>query len=399
MRACHKDPGPVGVATQDPELRKRFDGDPQHVVNFMRFIAMEVRELMAMLGYRQFYKLVGRSEHLEMRRGVDHWKARTLDLTGMLWKPSVARDIKRTFRMNQDHGLEKALDATTLIPLCRPAIESRTPVSATLPISNVNRTVGTMLGSEITRRWGVAGLPDDTIRLQFQGSAGQSFGAFIPKGLTLSLEGDANDYLGKGLSGGRIAVFPPRTSTFVPEENVVIGNVACYGATSGEAYIRGLAGERFCVRNSGATAVVEGIGDHGCEYMTGGEVVILGRAGRNFGAGMSGGVAWVLDETGDFPARSNLDLVGMGPIGDPLEAEHLKDLITRHAAATQSKRAMTILRDWEQWLPRFVRVMPHDYERVLASQARMREKGLSEDEAVLAAFEENARSLSRADGN
>ncbi|MBK9795701.1 MAG: glutamate synthase large subunit [Holophagaceae bacterium] len=399
MRACHKNTCPVGVATQDPELRKRFTGDPQHVVNFMRFIAMEVRELMAQLGYRQFYKLVGRSEHLEMRRGVDHWKARTLDFTRMLWKPSVARDIKRTFRVNQDHGLEKALDATTLIPLCRPAIEARTPVSATLPISNVNRTVGTMLGSEITRRWGVAGLPDDTIRLQFQGSAGQSFGAFIPRGLTLSLEGDANDYLGKGLSGGRIAVFPPRTSTFVPEENVVIGNVACYGATSGEAYIRGLAGERFCVRNSGATAVVEGIGDHGCEYMTGGEVVILGRAGRNFGAGMSGGIAWVLDETGDFPARSNLDLVGMGPIGDPLEAEHLKDLITRHATATQSKRAITILRDWEQWLPRFVRVMPHDYERVLASQARMREKGLSEDEAVLAAFEENARSLSRADGN
>ncbi len=399
MRACHKNTCPVGVATQDPELRKRFEGDPQHVVNFMRFIAMEVRELMAQLGYRQFYKLVGRSEHLEMRRGVDHWKARTLDFTRMLWKPSVARDIKRTFRVNQDHGLEKALDATTLIPLCRPAIESRTPVSATLPISNVNRTVGTMLGSEITRRWGVAGLPDDTIRLQFQGSAGQSFGAFIPRGLTLSLEGDANDYLGKGLSGGRIAVFPPRPSTFVPEENVVIGNVACYGATSGEAYIRGLAGERFCVRNSGATAVVEGIGDHGCEYMTGGEVVILGRAGRNFGAGMSGGVAWVLDETGDFPARSNLDLVGMGPIGDPLEAEHLKDLITRHATATQSMRAITILRDWEQWLPRFVRVMPHDYERVLESQARMREKGLSEDEAVLAAFEENARSLSRADGN
>jgi len=399
MRACHKNTCPVGVATQDPELRKRFSGDPQHVVNFMRFIAMEVRELMAQLGYRQFYKLVGRSEHLEMRRGVDHWKARTLDFTRMLWKPTVGKDIKRTFRVSQDHGLDKALDATTLLPLCRPAIESRTPVSATLPISNVNRTVGTMLGSEITRRWGAAGLPDDTIRLRFQGSAGQSFGAFIPKGLTLSLEGDANDYLGKGLSGGRIAVFPPSTSTFVPEENVIIGNVACYGATAGEAYIRGLAGERFCVRNSGATAVVEGIGDHGCEYMTGGEVVILGRAGRNFGAGMSGGRAWVLDESGDFAARSNLDLVGMGPIEDPVEAEHLKSLITRHATATQSKRAQAILKDWDIWRHLFVRVMPHDYERVLESQARMREKGLSEDEAVLAAFEENARSLSRADGN
>ena len=399
MRACHKNTCPVGVATQDPELRKRFNGDPQHVVNFMRFIAMEVRELMAQMGYRQFYKMVGRSEHLEMRRGIDHWKARTLDFSRLLWKPTVSKDVKRTFRVSQEHGLEKALDATTLIPLCKPAIEARTPVSATLPISNVNRTVGTMLGSEITRRWGAEGLPEDTIRLRFQGSAGQSFGAFIPKGLTLSLEGDANDYLGKGLSGGRIIVFPPGTATFVPEENVVIGNVACYGATAGETFIRGLAGERFCVRNSGATAVVEGIGDHGCEYMTGGEVVILGRAGRNFGAGMSGGIAWVLDETGDFPARSNRDLVGMGPVEDPQEAEHLRDLITRHAAATHSRRAASILRDWDTWLPRFVRVMPHDYERVLESQARMREKGLPEDEAVLAAFEENARSLARADGN
>jgi glutamate synthase (NADPH) large chain len=399
MRACHKNTCPVGVATQDPELRKRFQGDPQHVVNFMRFIAMEVRELMAQLGYRQFYKMVGRSEHLEMRRGIDHWKARTLDFSRLLWKPTVSKDVKRTFRVSQEHGLEKALDATTLIPLCRPAIEARTPVSATLPISNVNRTVGTMLGSEITRRWGAEGLPPDTIRLRFQGSAGQSFGAFIPKGLNLSLEGDANDYLGKGLSGGRIAVFPPGTATFVPEENVIVGNVACYGATAGEVFIRGLAGERFCVRNSGATAVVEGIGDHGCEYMTGGEVVILGRAGRNFGAGMSGGVAWVLDESGDFPARSNRDLVGMGPIEDPREADHLRDLIARHAAATRSQRASSILRDWDTWLPRFVRVMPFDYERVLASQARMREKGLPEDEAVLAAFEENARSLARADGN
>jgi glutamate synthase (ferredoxin) len=399
MRACHKNTCPVGVATQDPELRKRFDGDPQYVVNFMRFIAMEVRELMAQMGYRQFYKMVGRSEHLEMRRGIDHWKARTLDFSRLLWKPTVAKEVKRTFRMRQEHGLEKALDATTLIPLCRPAIESGTPVSATLPISNVNRTVGTMLGSEITRRWGPEGLPKDTIRLRFQGSAGQSFGAFIPKGLSLSLEGDANDYLGKGLSGGRIAVFPPKTATFVPEDNVIIGNVACYGATAGEIFIRGLAGERFCVRNSGATAVVEGIGDHGCEYMTGGEVVILGRAGRNFGAGMSGGLAWVLDESGDFAFRSNLDLVGMGPVVDPDEAEHLKDLVTRHATATRSERAARILRDWDQWLPKFVRVMPHDYERVLESQARMREKGLPEEEAVLAAFEENARSLSRADGN
>ncbi len=399
MRACHKNTCPVGVATQDPELRKRFTGDPEHVANLMRFIAMEVRELMAYLGYRQFYKMVGRAENLEMRRGVDHWKARTLDFSRMLWKPSVPRDVKRTFRMNQEHQLEKSLDHGTLIPLCRPSIESRTPVAATLPISNKNRTVGTMLGSEITRRWGAEGLPADTIRLRFQGSAGQSFGAFIPRGLSLSLEGEANDYLGKGLSGGKITVVPPVGSGFVPEENVVIGNVAFYGATGGEGYILGLAGERFCVRNSGATAVVEGIGDHGCEYMTGGEVVVLGRAGRNFGAGMSGGIAWVLDEAGDFPARSNRDLVGMGPVDDPAEAAHLKELVARHAAATHSRRADLMLADWAAWLPRFVRVMPHDYKRVLESQARMREKGLPEEEAVLAAFEENARSLARADGN
>ncbi len=399
MRACHKNTCPVGVATQDPELRRRFTGDPEHVANLMRFIAMEVRELMAHLGYRQFYKMVGRAENLEMRRGVDHWKARTLDFSRMLWKPSVPRDVKRTFRMNQEHQLEKSLDHSTLIPLCRPSVESRTPVTATLPISNKNRSVGTMLGSEITRRWGAEGLPADTIRLRFQGSAGQSFGAFIPRGLSLFLEGEANDYLGKGLSGGRIAVLPPAGSGFIAEDNVIVGNVAFYGATGGEGFIQGLAGERFCVRNSGATAVVEGIGDHGCEYMTGGEVVVLGRAGRNFGAGMSGGIAWVLDESGDFPARSNRDLVGMGPVQDPAEAAHLKDLVARHAAATHSRRAALILGDWAAWLPKFVRVMPHDYKRVLESQARMRERGLPEDEAVLAAFEENARNLARADGN
>ena len=399
MRACHKNTCPVGVATQDPELRKRFAGDPQYVVNLMRFIAMEVREWMALLGYRRFYKMVGRSEHLEMRRGVDHWKARTLDFSGMLWKPTVPKDVKRTFRVSQEHELDKCLDRTTLIPLCAPAIEAGTSVAADLPIANRNRAVGTMLGSEITRRRGGAGLPPGTIRLRFQGSAGQSFGAFIPRGLTLILEGDANDYLGKGLSGGKIAVFPPRGAVFAAEENVIIGNVALYGATGGEAYIRGLAGERFCVRNSGATAVVEGIGDHGCEYMTGGEVVVLGRAGRNFGAGMSGGVAWVLDEAGDFPARSNLDLVGMGPVEDPAEAEHLREIVARHAAATHSSRAEAMLKDWEAWLPKFVRVMPHDYRRVLEAQARMRAAGLREEEAVLAAFEENARSLSRADGN
>ena len=399
MRACHLNTCPVGVATQDPELRKRFTGDPEHVVNFMRFVATEVRELMAHLGYREFYKMVGRSERLEMRRAVDHWKARTLDFSRILWKPTVPREVKRTFRFPQEHRLEEALDATTLIPLCRPAIESGTPVTATLPIQNGNRVVGTMLGSAVTRRWGAAGLPDDTIRLRFQGSAGQSFGAFVPPGMTLSLEGDANDYVGKGLSGGRIVVVPPSGATFVPEENVIVGNVAFYGATSGEAFLRGVAGERFCVRNSGVTAVVEGIGDHGCEYMTGGRVVVLGPAGRNFAAGMSGGVAWVLDEAGDFAQRCNTELVGLGRVEDAADAAELKELVRRHAAATKSARAERMLAEWDSFLPLFVRVMPNDYRRVLEAQARMREKGLPEDEAVMAAFAENARAVARVSGS
>ncbi len=399
MRVCHLNTCPVGVATQDPQLRKEFTGDPSHVVNFMRFIAMEVRELMAHLGYRSFYKMVGRSERLEMRRAVDHWKARKLDFSRILFKPTVPKDVKRTYRIPQEHGLEEALDATTLISLCRPALENRTPVTATLPIRNRNRVVGTMLGSEVTKRWGAEGLPEDTIRLRFQGSAGQSFGAFIPRGLTLLLEGDANDYLGKGLSGGKIVVVPPAGSTFVPEENIIVGNVAFYGATAGEAYIRGVAGERFCVRNSGVMAVVEAIGDHGCEYMTGGQVVVLGRTGRNFGAGMSGGIAWVLDEKGDFKTRCNTELVGLGPVDEAAEAAILQELVRRHAAHTQSTVARRMLEEWNAWLPKFVRVLPHDYRRVLESQARMRERGLSEQEAVMAAFEENAQNPVRVSGN
>jgi glutamate synthase (ferredoxin) len=399
MRVCHSNTCPVGVATQDPRLRAHFEGDPEHVVNFMRFIAQDLREIMAHLGYRTLAKMVGRSERIEMRRGVDHWKARTLDFSRILYKPTVAKDVKRTFRFAQDHNLDEALDRTTLIPLCRPALENRAPVTATLPINNTNRVVGTMLGSEVTRRYGPCGLPEDTIRLRFQGSAGQSFGAFIPRGVTLLLEGDANDYLGKGLSGGRIVVSPPAGSTFVAEENVIIGNVACYGATSGEAFIRGVAGERFCVRNSGVTAVVESIGDHGCEYMTGGEVIVLGRTGRNFAAGMSGGVAYVHDEAGDFATRCNLELVGLGAVECPQDAARLRDLVQRHASLTGSLRAQALLSDWDAALRRFVRVMPHDYRRVLEAQARMREQGLVEDEAVMAAFEENARSLARVGGN
>jgi glutamate synthase (ferredoxin) len=365
----------------------------------MTFVAMEVRELMAHLGYQSFDSMVGRSERIEMRRAVDHWKARNLDFSRILYKPTVAKDVRRTFSLRQEHGLEEALDRTTLISLCRPALENRTPVSATLPIQNGNRAVGTMLGSELTKKWGAEGLPDDTIKLRFLGSAGQSFGAFIPRGMTLLLEGDANDYVGKGISGGKIVVVPPAGTTFVPEENVIIGNVAFYGGTAGEAYVRGVAGERFCVRNSGVTAVVEAIGDHGCEYMTGGQVVVIGRVGRNFAAGMSGGVAWVLDEDGSFPRRCNMELVSLSPVADAASEGILKELVRRHATATKSDRARKILDSWEAYLPKFVMILPNDYRRVLEAQERMRERGLPEDEAVLAAFEENARSPVRVSGS
>src|SRR6059036_53482 len=311
MRVCHLNTCPVGVATQDPELRKRFAGEPEHVVNFMRMIGEEVRELMAQLGFRQMNKMIGRVDRLEVKRALDHWKARGLDFSNILYQPEVPTDVGRFCQIPQDHGLEKALDNTVLLRLCAPAIERKEKVVSVLPIRNVNRVVGTIVGSEITRRWGAEALPEDTIEIHFTGSAGQSFGAFMPKGMTFFLEGDANDYVGKGLSGGKIIIFPPEQSTFIPEENIIVGNVALYGATSGEAYIRGMAGERFAVRNSGVHAVVESIGDHGCEYMTGGRVVVLGPAGRNFAAGMSGGVAYVLDDVGDFPSRCNLQMVGL----------------------------------------------------------------------------------------
>ncbi|HET8540392.1 MAG TPA: glutamate synthase large subunit [Anaeromyxobacter sp.] len=399
MRACHLNTCPVGVATQDPKLRAKFTGDPAHVVTFMRFVAQEVRELMAELGFRTVDEMVGRSERIEMRRAVEHWKARNLDFTRILHKPTVPRHYGRTCQIPQDHGIEHTLDATTLLDLAKPAIEECRPVTATLPIRNTNRVVGTMTGSEITRRYGSVGLPEDTIKLHFKGSAGQSFGAFIPKGLTLILEGDSNDYIGKGLSGGKIVVFPPRESTFVPEENVIIGNVALYGATAGEAYVRGVAGERFCVRNSGVHAVVEGVGDHGCEYMTGGRVVVLGPTGRNFAAGMSGGVAYVLDQDGHFVTRCNKEMVALSLLEDPAEIALVRGMVERHAQWTQSAHAKRILERWSDHAGKFVRVLPNDYRRVVEAQARMREKGLPPEEAEMAAFEQNARDEARVGGN
>ncbi len=398
MRACHLNTCPVGVATQDPELRKRFTGDPAHVVSFMKFVAQEVREYMAQLGYRTVDEMVGRSERIEMRPAVEHWKARNLDFGRILFKPTVPKHYGRTCQIPQDHGLDDALDSTTLLELARPALEAKKPVQAKLPIRNTNRVVGTMLGSEVTRRFGPQGLPEDTIKLHFQGSAGQSFGAFVPKGMTLTLEGDANDYIGKGLSGGKLIVFPPKAAAFVPEENVLVGNVAFYGATGGEAYIRGIAGERFCVRNSGVAAVVEGVGDHGCEYMTGGTVVVLGETGRNFAAGMSGGIAYVLDQGGAFAKVCNRGMVSLGRLEDEQEIALVRRMVERHVQYTESTLGMKLLDEWKEALPRFVRVIPNDYRRVLEAQARMRQKGLSPEEAEMAAFEENAHDAMRVGG-
>jgi glutamate synthase (ferredoxin) len=375
MRVCHLNTCPVGIATQDPELRRRFAGKPEFVTTFFRFIAEEVREYMAALGFRTMAEMIGQVDRLDVRAAVEHWKAKGLDLSTILYQPAMPADVARRCVTVQDHGLERSLDATTLIPACREAIDHAKPVELSLPIRNVNRTVGTTLGYEITSRWGGEGLPDDTIRVHFRGSAGQSFGAFVPRGVTLTLEGDANDYWGKGLSGGRLAVFPPRQATFVPEENIVIGNVALYGATSGEAFVRGVAGERFAVRNSGVHAVVEGIGDHGCEYMTGGRVVVLGRGGRNFAAGMSGGIAYVFDVDGDFRRRCNLGMVELGPLEQADEIVLVRDLIRRHVRFTGSTYAARFLDDWLAAQPRFVRVMPKDYKRVLAAEARARADG------------------------
>ncbi|MBM7855370.1 glutamate synthase (ferredoxin) [Desulfohalotomaculum tongense] len=399
MRVCNLDTCPVGIATQNPELRKNFRGDPEHVVNLMRFIAQEMREIMAELGFRSVNEMVGRTDVLEVSKAVDHWKTKGLDLSALLYRPDVPESVGRYCRVAQDHRLEKSLDMQELLRICRPALENGEPVEAKLPIRNINRVVGTILGSEVTRRYGAEGLPEDTIRLYFEGSAGQSFGAFVPKGITLTLEGDANDYIGKGLSGGKIIVFPPTKSTFVPEENIIIGNVAFYGATSGEAYIRGVAGERFCVRNSGVRAVVEGVGDHGCEYMTGGRVVVLGSTGRNFAAGMSGGVAYVLDEDGTFHNRCNLEMVLLEKLEDTGEIEEVKNLIKRHVKYTRSKAAQRVLDNWDDMLPKFVRVIPKDYKRMMEAIERAYKMGLSGEEAIMTAFEENKNDQSRVSGN
>jgi glutamate synthase (ferredoxin) len=380
-------------------LRQRFTGDPQHVVNFMRFIAEDVREQMAQLGIRRFDDLIGRTDLLEYAAAVDHWKAHGLDLSAILHQPDVPEYVPRRRVQAQQHDLEHTLDQRVLFDLCEPALSRAQPLEVHLPITNRDRTVGTQIGSAITRRYGAAGLPEDTVRLRFTGSAGQSFGAFIPPGLTMTLEGDANDYIGKGLSGGKIVVFPPTTARFAPEKNVIIGNVAFYGATAGQAFIRGLAGERFAVRNSGVQAVVEGVGDHGCEYMTGGRVVVLGKTGRNFAAGMSGGLAYILDETGDFARRCNLEMVALEPLTDEAEIAAVKELIWKHTWYTGSRKGWAVLGAWEALRPQFVRVVPKDYRRIQTALHEAEQIGLSGDDALMAAFEANKHALARVGGN
>ncbi|HJW82571.1 MAG TPA: glutamate synthase-related protein, partial [Acidiferrobacterales bacterium] len=403
MRKCHLNTCPVGVATQDPELRKRFTGQPEHVVNYFFFVAEEVRELMSQLGIRRFEELVGRADLIDMRKGIAHWKAQGLDFARILHQPQVAGAATHHCEV-QDHGLDKALDHQ-LIAQAGPALESKKPVQFEVAIRNVNRTVGAMLSGEVARRYGHAGLPEDSIHIKLKGTAGQSFGAWLAHGVTLELEGDANDYIGKGISGGRIIVYPSKEANIKPEENIIAGNTVLYGAIGGECYLRGVAGERFAVRNSGALAVVEGVGDHGCEYMTGGTVVVLGQAGRNFAAGMSGGIAFVLDEAGDFRKRCNMAMVELEALpaeeaavasaGDMagelekhgrVEVNHLEQsdidilvtLITRHRHYTGSTRAGEILDNFSHYLPKFVKIMPTEYRRALAKMAAVQGESQAE---------------------
>ncbi len=369
MRKCHLNTCPVGIATQDPDLRKKFSGSPDHIVNYLFMVAEELREIMSQLGFSNVNDMIGRVDVLDTNQAVKHWKAKGLDLSRMLTPAQImfsGTDVYRT--IDQDHELDKALD-NELIRLAQPAIKNGDAVKIELPIINTNRVVGTMLSHELAMATNGNLLADDTVKIKLNGSAGQSLGAWLAKGITLEVEGDANDYVGKGLSGGKVIVYPPKQSTFVAERNILIGNVVLYGATSGEAYFRGIAAERFCVRNSGATAVIEGIGDHGCEYMTGGRVVILGETGRNFGAGMSGGIAYVWDPTGDFASRCNSGSFELEKVEAEQDLHELKQLIENHLKYTDSTVAEKILSNWDQEIHHFKKVMPTDYKRVLMEMA------------------------------
>ncbi len=398
MRVCHLDTCPVGIATQNPELRKKYMGQAEHVENFMRFVAEEIRELMAELGIRKIDELIGRTDLLEMNKNVDNWKAEHLDLSNLLYQPKPDNHERNYCTKSQDHQLEASLDMRELLAVSQPALERGEKVHAQFPIKNVDRVVGTIVGSHISKRYGAKGLPEDTITFDFKGSAGQSFGAFIPKGMTLRLEGDANDYTAKGLSGGKIIVYPPVASTFKAEDNILIGNTSFYGATSGEAYINGIAGERFAVRNSGVKVVVEGVGDHGLEYMTGGVVVNLGTVGKNFAAGMSGGVAFVLDEDGTFDKKCNKEMVHLEPVIETKDIDQLRTLLENHSSYTKSTRAADILTNWNDYLTKFVKVIPKDYKRMLEAIDRVKQEGLTDVDAVMVAFDENKSDKTRVSG-
>ncbi|NGP89409.1 glutamate synthase large subunit [Fodinibius halophilus] len=385
MRVCHLNTCPVGIATQDPELREKFTGDPEYVINFMKFVAQHLREYMAKLGFRTVDEMIGRVDKLKQKE-TDHWKGQFLDLSLILNQPENAQEVGNRCMSCQNHGLDNAMDIQTLMDICDPALNEGKSVRATLPITNTNRVVGTIVGSELTRRHGAEGLPEDTIHLTFNGSAGQSYGAFIPKGMTLELEGDANDYFGKGLSGGKLILYPPKDSRFDPADNIIVGNVSFYGATDGQAYIRGKAGERFCVRNSGLHAVVESVGDHACEYMTGGRVVVLGDTGRNFAAGMSGGIAYVLDQDQDFHKYCNTEMVELVKLRDDEEINQVYEMIRRHAEYTDSHRGWKVLAKWEEMICQFVKVLPKDYKQMQKAIQKAKEKGLNDDEAEMKAF-------------
>ncbi|MEY3933229.1 MAG: glutamate synthase, large subunit, partial [Pseudomonadota bacterium] len=376
MRKCHLNTCPVGVATQDPELRKRFTGQPEHVVNYFFFVAEEVREWMASLGIRKFDDLIGRTDLLDTQAGIEHWKIQGLDFSKIFYQPNVEKEVSRRHTEEQSHGLEHALD-NELIKLSKPALDKRQKVSINLPITNTNRTVGTMLSHEIAKRFGHEGLPQDTIQITLNGTAGQSFAAFLAQGISMELIGEGNDYVAKGLCGGRVVIKPPKAFKARSHENIIVGNTVMYGATSGESYFSGVAGERFCVRNSGASAVVEGVGNHGCEYMTGGTVVVLGNTGQNFAAGMSGGVAYVYDEDGLFSKRCNPSMVSLEKVetqqAQPKVPQHLnqpdevilKTLIEKHLKYTESERAKFILDNWDKVRSQFIKVMPNEYKRAL----------------------------------
>jgi len=373
MRKCHLNTCPVGIATQDKDLRAKFSGQAEHVVNFVKFMAQELREVMAELGFKTINEMVGRVDKLKAKEGINHWKAKHLQLDKLLYRMHINSGDTAYKSMDQDHGIETALD-NKLIELAKPAIDNKIAIKHNIELRNINRTVGTMLSAAMTRVHGEDGLAEDSIYFKAKGTGGQSFGSFVNSGITFEIEGDSNDYFGKGLCGGKLILYPPKDATYEPNENVILGNVSFYGATSGEAYIYGMAGERFCVRNSGVEVVVSSIGDHGCEYMTGGKVVVLGEIGKNFAAGMSGGIAYIYDENSTLKQRINREMVDLDSVDTQSESDELKVMVQKYVDYTGSKEAKVLLDNWETTVSKIIKVMPVDYKRVLANMSREKDE-------------------------